>query len=389
MTSILKFDPRIFDYDAYRKDLDSMLPLDSLGHFASEYSGPVVFISRKKVRDNVVRFKSAMPSIRPHFAVKANPNKEVLKELLKTGALFEVASIAEIDAMMDLNVEMASVLYSNPVKSIPSIHHAAKAGLVWFSIDSPEEVRKIASIKREAKLYLRIEVSNQDALWPLTEKFGANSRDVGSIIHAAKDLGMEIAGVTFHVGSQCTNPSSWVNAIKLGTKTLNELTVNGFKPEVLNIGGGFPVQIIGSEPSIEEIGRSINHAIRCLPPNIQVLAEPGRFLVGSAGCLVTQVVGLATRSGSRWIYLDTGIYGGLMELMTDFSMPFISRRSGKIQLFNLAGPTCDSIDVMGKKWLPEDTQAQDLIYVPNTGAYSTSCSTSFNGFPPATARMVL
>ena len=165
--------------------------------------------------------------------------------------------------------------------------------------------------------------------------------------------------------------------------------MNGFKPEVLNIGGGFPAQIIGSEPSIEEIGRSMNHAIRFLPPTIQVLAEPGRFLVGSAGRLVTQVVGLDTRSGSRWIYLDTGIYGGLMELMTDFSMPFISRRSGKIQLFNLAGPTFDSIDVMGKAWLPEDTQAQDLIYVPNTGAYSTSCSTSFNGFPPATARMVL
>ena len=101
---------------------------------------------------------------------------------------------------------------------------------------------------------------------------------------------------------------------------------------------------------------------------------------------MTQVVGLDTRSGSRWIYLDTGIYGGLMELMTDFSMPFISRRSGKIQLFNLAGPTCDSIDVMGKAWLPEDTEAQDLIYVPNTGAYSTSCSTSFNGFPPPLQR---
>ena len=388
MTSILKFDRESLNYDAYEPDRDSVLQTNRCTKHLKGYNGPVLVISKKQLRGNVARFRSAMPNVRPHYAVKANPNKEVLQEVLSAGSFFEVASISEIDLMLDLNVDMETVLYSNPVKSVSSIRHAAKAGLIWYSVDCAEEVKKIASLKSDAKLYLRIKVCNEGSIWPLSGKFGADSNDTGLIIRTAKELDVKILGVTFHVGSQCTNLSNWTSAIKMGANILRELSTHGFKPEMLNVGGGYPLQIDGTEPTIEDIGRSITKAVNCLPPDIQVLAEPGRFFAGSAGYLVTQVVGIANRSGKRWVYLDAGIYGGLMELKAEFPISLVSERFGEQALWTVAGPTCDSLDVMGEKWLPKHTQVNDLIYIPNMGAYSTSCATSFNGFPPPTLSMI-
>ena len=388
MTSILKFDRESLNYNAYKPDRDCVLRANRCAKYVKRYNGPVVVISKKQLRSNVARFKSAMPNIRPHYAVKANPNKELLQEVSSEGSFFEVASISEIDAILDLNVDMETVLYSNPVKSVSSIRHAVRAGLIWYSVDCAEEVKKIASLKSDAKLYLRIKVCNEGSIWPLTGKFGADSNDTGFIIRTAQELGIKILGVTFHVGSQSANLSNWANAIKMGSAVLRELSTHGFKPEMLNIGGGYPLQINGTEPTIEDIGRSITKAVNCLPPDIQILAEPGRFFAGSAGCLVTQVVGIANRSGERWVYLDAVIYGGLMELKADFPISLVSERCGEQALWTVAGPTCDSLDVMGEKWLPTHTQVDDLIYIPNMGAYSTSCATSFNGFPPPTLRII-
>ena len=388
MTSILKFHRESLNYDAHKPNRAAVLQANLCATHVKGYDGPVVIISKKQLKGNVSRFRSAMPNIRPHYAVKANPNREVLEAVLSAGSFFEVASISEIDAMFDLNVDMETVLYSNPVKSVPSIRHAAKAGLIWYSVDCAEEVKKIASLKSDAKLYLRIKVCNEGSIWPLTGKFGADSNDTSLIIQTAKELGMKILGVTFHVGSQCTNLSNWAKAIKIGANILRELSMHGFKPEMLNIGGGYPLQINGTEPSIEDIGKSITKAVNCLPSKIQILAEPGRFFAGSAGCLVTQVVGIANRSGKRWVYLDAGIYGGLMELKADFPISLVSERCGEQALWTVAGPSCDSLDVMGEKWLPKHTQVSDLIYIPNMGAYSTSCASSFNGFPPPTLSII-
>ena len=152
MTSILKFDRESLNYNAYKPDRDLVSQANRCAKHVRGYKGPVVVISKKQLRSNVARFKSAMPNIRPHYAVKANPNKEVLQAVLSEGSFFEVASISEIDAMFDLNVDMETVLYSNPVKSVPSIRYAAKAGLIWYSVDCAEEVKKIASLKSDAKL---------------------------------------------------------------------------------------------------------------------------------------------------------------------------------------------------------------------------------------------
>ena len=353
-----------------------------------DYSQPVLVMSRQRLRDNARRFMAAMPRVRAHFAVKANADAEILQIFKEEGTCFEVASIAEINAMIELGANMETVFYSNPIKSPVSIAHAAKNGLLWYCVDTPEEVAKIAAIKPDAKLYLRIEVSNEGSSWPLAGKFGATPKGIEAIIEAAKVLDMKICGVTFHVGSQCCNIDNWVAGIGAAKKLFAKLSSHGFVPELLNMGGGYPLQFTGEEPTIEEIAVRINQELESIPENIQVMAEPGRYFVGSAGCLVSQVVGTATRDDVRWVYLDTGVYGGLMELTLDFPVIIVSERTGEPGLWTMAGPTCDSIDVMGRHKLPANTEAEDFIYMPNLGAYCTTCACDFNGFPPPVMRMI-
>ena len=345
------------------------------------YDGPVLAVSEQRLRSNARSFIAAMPRVRPHFAVKANPDPEILRIFKEEGCCFEIASSAELQSMVDLDVNLETVFYSNPIKSPASIRQAAAAGIQWFVVDTPEEVVKIAAIKPDAKLYLRSEVSNEGSVWPLAGKFGASSSGIIATIEAAKNTGMQITGVTFHVGSQCANINNWIEGIRSAKNIFAQLDANGWTPELLNLGGGYPIQFTGIEPTIVEIGVAINRELEAIPNTIQIMAEPGRFLVGSAGCLVTQVVGLATRDEKRWLYLDTGTYGGLMELAEDFSSNIVSQRGGETCLWTMAGPTCDSIDVFGEYSLPSSMEVEDLLFITNLGAYCTTCACDFNGFP--------
>ena len=353
-----------------------------------KYSGPVLLMSEQRLRSNVRGFMAAMPRVRPHFAVKANPDAEILRIFKEEGTYFEIASMAELEAMIELGVDVETVFYSNPIKSPAAIQHAAGNGVMWFAVDTPEEIIKIAAIKQDAKLYLRIEVSNEGSAWPLAGKFGASPKGVDALIKTAKKQDVQIAGVTFHVGSQCTNVNNWVEGIRSAKRIFKKLHDNGFSPELLNLGGGYPLQFTGDEPTIEEIALVINQELLFIPDSIQVMAEPGRYFVGSAGCLISQVIGLATRDDHRWMYLDTGVYGGLMELAEGFPFIMVSQRTGEPAIWTMAGPTCDSIDVLGKYSLPLNTEVDDLIFMPNLGAYCTPCASTFNGFPVPRMAMV-
>ena len=348
-------------------------------------SRPFLHISLRDLRENVKQFRNAMPRVRPHYAVKSNPEQKVLQVLHDEGACFEVASVAEIDALVELGVDMEKVLFSNPIKCTNSIQHAVDQGIVWFCVDTPEEVLKIAKVDQDVKLYLRIVVSNEGSAHPLTDKFGAF--DIWSIIHMAKQCEIDLCGVTFHVGSQCLNVQNWVEGIRSAKEILKNLD----EPEMLNIGGGFPIEYTGKEPSIQRIGEAINQELESIPESIQIVAEPGRFIIGSVGTLICKVRGIATRGDMRWVYLDAGVFGGFAEYRLNAEKDFVGQievplREGQLETFVLAGPTCDSVDVMGRVQLPCDIAEGDRVYVHNMGAYSTSCSSDFNGFiPPHTA----
>lgn len=346
------------------------------------YHKPFLLIDSNIIRNKARRFKAAMPRVHPHYAAKANPDPRVLKTLIEEGVGFEIASIAELDLLMSLGVPAAEIFYSNPMKSRAYIEYAAAKGVEWYVLDSIEELRKIVSIKPDAKLYLRIDTPNIGSDWPLAGKFGTHLVDVNEIIDEAVRLKADLAGVTFHVGSQCRNPQNWRVGIERAQTVFASMREAGLTPRLLNLGGGYPVRYVKPIPSIEVIADVINEAIADLPEDIRIMAEPGRYLVSDSACFVCRVVGTATRNGKRWMYWDAGIFGGIIEVSEGLRYEILTQRNGSLVPWSVAGPTCDSVDVlMHDEMLPEDIQENDFIFIPNAGAYTTSYASNFNGFP--------
>jgi len=284
-----------------RGDLEARgaLPLarvkDALARFGD--GRPALVLDVARVRHNARRFAAAMPSIRPHYAVKANPERRVLLALAQEGAGFEIASAAELDLLRSIDVPAAEIFYSNPVRAAASIEYAARCGVEWFVFDCVQELAKFAVLKPDARLYLRIDTPNEGSDWPLSGKFGAGSADLDPIIEAAVRLNLDIAGVTFHVGSQCRNPQNWRTAIRNARAVFERLEAGGLRPRLLDLGGGYPVQLTEPAPSIETIGALIAQELAQFGRQFEVIAEPGRFMVADAGCFVTHVIGTAMRHG--------------------------------------------------------------------------------------------
>lgn len=348
----------------------------------SGYKKPFLMIDSSIIRNKVRRFKAAMPRVHPHYAAKANPDPRVLKTLIEEKAGFEIASIEELDLLMSLGVPAHEIYFSNPIKSRAYIKYAASKGVEWYVLDSVEELRKIISIVPTAKMYLRIDTPNIGSDWPLAGKFGTHLADIQEIIQEAARLKADLAGITFHVGSQCRNPQNWRVGIERALKVFEDMRDVGLKPRLLNIGGGYPVRHTKPIPAIEIIAEVVNAAIADLPADIHIIAEPGRYLVSDSACFVCQVVGTATRNGKRWMYWDAGMFGGMTEITEGLRYEILTDRTGNSVPWSIAGPTCDSVDIlMRDEMLPTDVQEDDFIYIPNAGAYTTAYATNFNGFP--------
>jgi ornithine decarboxylase len=347
-----------------------------------KYNRPFLIVDTAIVRGKVRRFRAAMPRVRPHYAVKANPDRRVLKVLAQEGAGFEIASTAELDLLMSLGVPAAEVFFSNPVKSRDAIAYAAAKGVEWFVVDSVDELRRVQETRADAKQYLRIATPNIGSDWPLSGKFGAGAADSREIIAMAGKIGADLAGVTFHVGSQCRNPENWRVALERARSVFDVMTKAGLNPRLLNIGGGYPVRHVKPIPSIEVIGEVVNEGLKAFPEDVQVIAEPGRYLVSDAGYFVCRVLGTATRAGKRWMHWDAGLFGGVIEASEGLRYRVRTERAGPDVAWTVGGPTCDSVDiVMRDEPLPSDLQEGDFIYIKNAGAYTTAYASQFNGFP--------
>ena len=347
-----------------------------------KYNRPFLIVDTAIVRGKVRRFRAAMPRVRPHYAVKANPDRRVLKVLAQEGCGFEIASVAELDLLVSLGVPAAEVFYSNPVKSRESIAYAASRGVEWYVVDSVDEVRRVFETRPDAKLYLRIATPNIGSDWPLSGKFGAGAADAREIVAAAAKLGADLAGVTFHVGSQCRNPENWRVALEKSRNLFDQMLKAGLRPRLLNIGGGYPVRHVKPIPSIEVIGNVVNEGLKAFPDEVQVIAEPGRYLVSDAGYFVCRVLGTASRAGKRWMHWDAGLFGGVIESSEGLRYRIRTDRSGPDVPWTVGGPTCDSVDVvMRDEPLPSDLQEGDFVYIRNAGAYTTAYASQFNGFP--------
>ncbi len=347
-----------------------------------KYTRPFLILDTAIVREKIRRWRGVLPRVRPHYAVKANPDRRVLKVLVQEGAGFEIASTAELDLLLSLGVPAAEVFFSNPMKSRDSIAYAASKGVEWYVTDSVDELRRIHSVKPDAKQYLRIATPNIGSDWPLSGKFGAGAADARDIVATAAKLGVDLAGVTFHVGSQCRNPENWRVALEKARALFDVMIKAGLKPRLLNIGGGYPVRHVRPIPSIEVIGQVVNEGLKAFPDDVQVIAEPGRYLVSDAGYFVCRVLGTATRAGKRWMHWDAGLFGGVIESSEGLKYRIRTDRSGPDVVWTVGGPTCDSVDiVMRDEPLPSDLQEGDFVYIRNAGAYTTAYASQFNGFP--------
>jgi ornithine decarboxylase len=362
---------------------ESSLDFEIVREAAREkYERPFLILDSAIVRDKLRRIRAAMPRVQPHYAVKANPDRRVLKTLIQEGCRFEIASTAELDLLLQLGVDASTVLYSNPVRSRQSVAYAASRGVEWFVVDSVDELRRVHEINAGAKSYLRIATPNIGSDWPLSGKFGAGVGEARDIILTAAKLGADLAGVTFHAGSQCRNPENWRVGIEKARTLFDTMARVGLKPRMLDIGGGFPVRHVKPIPSIEVIGEVVNEALKAFPADVQVVAEPGRYLVSDAGYFVCRVMGTTTRAGKRWMHWDAGLFGGVIETTEGLKYKIRTDRSGPDTPWHVAGPTCDSVDVILRdEPLPSDLQEGDFIYIRNAGAYTTAYASEFNGFP--------
>jgi ornithine decarboxylase len=344
---------------------------------------PLVLLDLELIRAKIRRFRDAMPRVAIHYAVKANPHPEVLRVMHEERAFFEVASAGELEELLSLGAAPRDIHYNNPIKPREHIEAAVRSGVEWFVVDSVDELYKITAIKADAQLCMRIETQNIGSDWPLTGKFGATLPEMSGLVREAARLHADLAGVSFHVGSQCRNLENWRIGVENAKVAFGLMRKSGLAPRLLNIGGGFPVRHTRPIPSIEAIGATVNAAIADLPTEIRVMAEPGRYLISDCAWLVSRVVGTALRRGTRWIYLDAGVFHGLMEALEGLEYEIRSERHGVSIPCTVAGPTCDTVDVIARdRMLPADLAAGDHVYVPNAGAYTTAYGTTFNGFPP-------
>ncbi|HEV7861606.1 MAG TPA: type III PLP-dependent enzyme, partial [Acidimicrobiia bacterium] len=265
-----------------------------------------------------------LPGVQLFYAVKSNPMPEIVETLARMGASCEIASIYELDTVTAAGLDPADLLFSNTVKPAAHIAEAYGAGLYRFAFDSEGEVRKLAASAPGASVYLRLRVEDDHSLFPLSRKFGTTAGDAVRLLRLARELGLVPYGITFHVGSQCTDPLAWERAIDRCGAVMAALARDGIQLEMLNLGGGIPARYVTPVPSLSSIAGAIGRGLRRLPyrPGL-IAAEPGRSLVAESGVMAATVIGVENRDDERWAYLDVGGYNGMMEaVQTGGRWPF-------------------------------------------------------------------
>lgn len=346
---------------------------------------PVLLIDSDKVREKASLVGANIRNSRVFYAMKANPDPGILRLMDGLGLGFEVASEGELRMLKALRVAPERIITSNPVKSEKFLREAAKYGVRHFAYDSSEEVEKLARCVPGANAYIRIAVANEGSEWPLSRKFGVELDMAMGLMGKARDMGLNPSGITFHVGSQCLNMYNWDTALYKAKALWEMAQREGVEMEFLNIGGGYPINYTKGVVGLETIEKNIDRIIRDnFPPDIGVMIEPGRSLVGDAGVFVSSVIGKATRGHENWIQIDVGVFNGLIETIGGIKYTYLVEErpeGGRKKEFTVAGPSCDGLDVMGTEVRLQEPEVGSLMLILSAGAYTTCYASEFNGFP--------
>jgi len=368
---------------------------DMLQKLASEHGTPIFVIDHDRIRQNYREFKDLLPFIQVYYAVKANSTPEIVQTLYRMGCSFDVASMPEFMIVYENIKDMPDaerqdwiwdkIIYANTIKPVETLQALDQyKPLVTF--DNSEELKKIRQYAPHAGLVLRIRVPNTGSMVELSSKFGAHPGEAVDLIAAAFAAGLVVEGLSFHVGSQCTNFENYVQALNIASNIIKEAESRmGQRIRILDIGGGFPVKYHRGVRSLKTLTKRLDAEIkRLFPPDMEILAEPGRYLVANSCTLVAKVIGKAFRDGKPCYYINDGIYHTYSGQIFDHCLyPVLAFREGEKQISAVFGPTCDAFDTITLSAELPELEIGDLVYSENMGAYTIASSTFFNGFPPA------
>ncbi len=357
---------------------------------------PCVAIDLHIIRQKYLALKNAFAQADVYYAVKANPAAEIITLLRDLGSSFDIASIYELNKVMDLGVGAERISFGNTIKKRKHVREFFARGVRLFATDSESDLRMIAQEAPGARIYVRVLTEQGDtADWPLSRKFGCEPGMAVELLTLAQQLGLQAYGLSFHVGSQQRDIGAWDAALATVRSVFERLHERGIQLQMINMGGGFPANYISRTHELEKYASAIHQFLQedfgeTLP---RLILEPGRSIIADAGLLASEVVLVSRKSPhalNRWVFADIGKFGGLIETLDEaIKYPIFTDRDGSTEEVILAGPTCDSADILyenHKYALPLSLQEGDRLYFATTGAYTTSYSSiEFNGFPPLRA----
>jgi ornithine decarboxylase len=359
---------------------------ESIKRLAIRYGSPLFVIDVERVRRQYRRLAAALPGVDLHYALKPLPHSSVVNALHAEGAFFDLATNGEVELVRRLKVPPERCIHTHPIKRDSDIRTALAYGVDRFVIDNPDELRKFVKYRNRSSLLIRVSFSSPEARCDLSRKFGCEPEAVADLFRLAAELRVKIDGLSFHVGSQAAGPAMFVEAIARCGELMRLATQAGHTPSILDIGGGFPVDYLLRCMPIEEFCAPIVAALKELPPTLRIIAEPGRFICAPAAISVTSVMGRARRGGSWWYYLDDGLYGSYSGQIYDHAAYPVEALvpAGEMHPSVLAGPTCDSIDVINEHLELPKLDVGDLVVGRAMGAYTWASASEFNFFPRAT-----
>lgn len=347
----------------------------------TDKESPYLLIDSELVREKVSLIGKGIRNSKVFYAVKANPDIEVLKLLNSLGTGFEIASEGELQMLASIGVEPERIITSNPMKTFKFLEQAVDYGVTYYAYDSNAEVEKLARHAPGCNVYVRLSVPNEGSEWPLSKKFGVEMDEAAELLLYAKKKGLNPVGITFHVGSQCNNVYNWNAAVDKARDLWEAAGQHGIKLKMLNIGGGYPIRYTKNVVDIETIEKKVNKVIcQKLPHDIDVFIEPGRAVVGDAGVFVSTVIGKAKRGDENWLYIDVGVFNGLMESIGGIKYAYVVGSRSDVMTWTLAGPSCDSFDVIDREVELPEPETGNRLLILSSGAYTISYASEFNGF---------
>lgn len=362
--------------------------------FSADKETPFLVIDLERIKNRYNEISELFPYGKIYYAVKANPDNEVISMLASQGSYFDVASRYELDQVLGLGVYPDRISYGNTIKKRKDISYFYEKGVRLFVCDAEEDLQDLIELAPGAKVFFRLYSEGTGSDWPLSRKFGTHPDSIMSMIENAKTGGLIPYGISFHVGSQQRDLGQWDEAIIRCKYIFNQMDRKGIKLRMINLGGGFPATYVDPALPAAIYAREIKRYLyENFGTNIpEILLEPGRSITGDSGVIVSEIIQIARKARAnlyRWVYLDIGMFGGLIETLGEsIKYPIHFDGEGEIEEVILAGPTCDSMDILYENYkyrMPETMKSGDRVYIFSTGAYTQSYSSvAFNGFPPLT-----